>query len=34
MEKDREKLTRIITMVGSLRDAWEQIAHSTETTAA
>jgi flagellar protein FliS len=34
MEKDREKLARIITMVGSLRDAWAQIAHSTEATAA
>ena len=34
MEKDREKLARIIAMVSSLREAWAQIAQSAEASAA
>ena len=32
LEKDREKLARVVKMVGSLRDAWAQIAQSTATS--
>jgi flagellar protein FliS len=33
IERDREKLERVIAMVGSLREAWAQIAQSAEAPA-
>jgi flagellin-specific chaperone FliS len=34
MEKDRDKLVRVVMLVQSLRVAWAQIAQSPEATAA
>jgi flagellar secretion chaperone FliS len=33
LQKDRDKLARVITMIGSMRDAWAQVAQSTEQAA-
>jgi flagellar protein FliS len=30
LQADREKLARVVTMVASMRDAWAQVAQSTE----